>query len=111
MAAIVNLSTTTFDETVVASDKPVVVDFWAEWCGPCKVIAPILTEIAGDLDDQVTVAKVNVDDNPELAMRYNVMSIPTLLVFSGGEVHKRLVGAKGKSHLLQELDEFLVTSR
>jgi thioredoxin 1 len=111
MAAIVNLSTTTFDETVVASDKPVVVDFWAEWCGPCKVIAPILTEIAGDLDDQVTVAKVNVDDNPELAMRYNVMSIPTLLVFSGGEVHKRLVGAKGKSQLLQELDEFLVTSR
>ena len=111
MARIVNLSTSTFDETVVASDKPVVVDFWAEWCGPCKVIAPILTEIAEETDGQVTIAKVNVDDNPELAMRYNVMSIPTLLVFSGGEVHKRLVGAKGKSQLLQELDEFLVTSR
>jgi thioredoxin 1 len=111
MAAILNLSTATFDETVAASDKPVIVDFWAEWCGPCKVIAPILGDLASELDDRVTVAKVNVDDNPELAMRYNVMSIPTLLVFSGGEVHKRLVGAKGKSQLLQELDEFLVTSR
>jgi thioredoxin 1 len=111
MATIVNLSTTTFDETVVAADKPVIVDFWAEWCGPCKMIAPILGELADELADKVIVAKVNVDDNPELAMRYNVMSIPTLLVFSGGEVHKRLVGAKGKSQLLQELDEFLVTSR
>jgi thioredoxin 1 len=111
MASIVNLSTTTFDETVVAADKPVIVDFWAEWCGPCKAIGPILSELADELADQATVAKVNVDDNPELAMRYNVMSIPTLLVFSGGEVHKRLVGAKGKSQLLQELDEFLVTSR
>jgi thioredoxin 1 len=111
MATIVNLSTTTFDETVVAADKPVIVDFWAEWCGPCKAIAPILGELAEELSDQAIVAKVNVDDNPELAMRYNVMSIPTLLVFSGGEVHKRLVGAKGKSQLLQELDEFLVTSR
>jgi thioredoxin len=111
MASIVNLSTTTFDETVVAADKPVIVDFWAEWCGPCKMIAPILGELADELSDKAIVAKVNVDDNPELAMRYNVMSIPTLLVFSGGEVHKRLVGAKGKSQLLQELDEFLVTSR
>ena len=91
-----NLSTTTFDETVDGADKPVVVDFWAEWCGPCKMIAPILDELAAELGDRVTVAKVNVDDNPDLAMRYNVMSIPTLLVFSGGEVHKRLVGAKGK---------------
>ncbi len=111
MATIVNLSTTTFDETVVAADKPVIVDFWAEWCGPCKMIAPILGELADELSDKAIVAKVNVDDNPELAMRYNVMSIPTLLVFSGGEVHKRLVGAKGKSQLLQEIDEFLVTSR
>ncbi|MBA3286502.1 MAG: thioredoxin [Acidimicrobiia bacterium] len=110
-AGIVNLSTSTFDERVLSSDTPVVVDFWAEWCGPCKSIAPILGEIADELGEQITVAKVNVDDNPDLAMRYNVMSIPTLLVFSGGEVHKRLVGAKGKSHLLQELDEFLVSSR
>jgi thioredoxin 1 len=110
MAGIVNLSTATFDETVASADKPVVVDFWAEWCGPCKAIGPILSELATELDDQVTIAKVNVDDNPDLAMKFNVMSIPTLLVFSGGEVHKRLVGAKGKSQLLQELDEFLVST-
>jgi len=108
--AIVNLSTSTFDETVSSSDKPVVVDFWAEWCGPCKSIAPILGELAEELSDQLTIAKVNVDDNPDLAMRFNVMSIPTLLVFNGGEVQKRLVGAKGKSQLLQELDEFLVST-
>jgi thioredoxin len=108
---IVNLSTATFDETVNGTDAPVVVDFWAEWCGPCKMITPVLEELAGELGDQVTIAKLNVDDNPEVAMRFNVMSIPTLLVFQGGEVRKRLVGAKGKSQLLQELDEFLATSR
>ena len=107
MAGIVNLSTTTFDETVGASDKPVVIDFWAEWCGPCKQIAPILQEIATEHGEDVTIAKLNVDDNPELARRFNVMSIPTLLVFSGGEVSKRLVGAKSKGALLEELDEFL----
>ena len=87
------------------------VDFWAEWCGPCKMIAPILDEIASEQSGKLTIAKLNVDDNPDLAMRYNVMSIPTLLVFSGGEVSKRLVGAKGKGQLLQELSEFLPTSR
>ena len=108
---IVNLSSATFDETVSGSQAPVVVDFWAEWCGPCKMIAPVLEELAGELGEKITIAKINVDDNPDVAMRFNVMSIPTLLVFDAGEVKKRVVGAKGKGALLQELDEFLVTSR
>jgi len=107
---IVTLTTSTFDETVASSSTPVVVDFWAEWCGPCKMIAPILGEIAQE-NDGITIAKLNVDENPDLAMRFNVMSIPTLLVFKDGEVAKRLVGAKGKGALLQELQEFLPTSR
>src|SRR6476660_4810605 len=105
------LTDTTFDEEIATADKPVIVDFWAEWCGPCKMIAPILSEIAAEQGDHLTIAKLNVDENPEIAMRYSVMSIPTLLIVSGGEVRKRLVGAKGKGQLLQELDEFLPTSR
>jgi len=107
---IVTLTTSTFDEIINSSETPVVVDFWAEWCGPCKMIAPILSEIATEQSGKVTIAKLNVDENPDLAMRFNVMSIPTLLVFNKGEVAKRLVGAKGKGQLLQELDEFLPTS-
>ena len=107
---IITLTTSTFDETIASADTPVVVDFWAEWCGPCKMIAPILSEIATEQSGKVTIAKLKVDENPDLAMRFNVMSIPTLLVFRNGEVAKRLVGAKGKGQLLQELDEFLPTS-
>ena len=104
---ITTLNESTFDEQIATAELPVVVDFWAEWCGPCKMIAPILEELAAEQDGKLSVAKLNVDENPDLAMRYNVMSIPTLLVFKDGEVAKRLVGAKPKSALLQELSEFL----
>ena len=104
---ILTLSDATFDESVGGSETPVVVDFWAEWCGPCKMIAPALEEIASEQSGRLTIAKLNVDDNPDTARRFDVMSIPTLLVFQGGEPVKRLVGAKGKGQLLQDLSEFI----
>jgi thioredoxin 1 len=105
--AILTLSDATFDESIGAADGVLVVDFWAEWCGPCKMIAPVLEEIAQEHGPRVQVAKLNVDDNPDVARRYEVMSIPTLLIFRDGEVRKRLVGAKGKAQLLEELSEYI----
>ena len=104
---ILTLSDSTFDESVGSADTPIVVDFWAEWCGPCKMIAPALEEIASEQTGRIRVAKLNVDDNPDTARRYDVMSIPTLLVFQDGQPVKRLVGAKGKGQLLQDLAEFV----
>ena len=92
---------------VVASDKATLVDFWAEWCGPCRMVAPILDEMAVEHGDSLTVAKLNVDENPQTAMQYEVMSIPTLILFKDGVEKKRLVGARSKAALEDELAEFL----
>ena len=100
---ITTLSDATFDEVIGSSDKPVLVDFWAEWCGPCKMIAPILEELAVEQADKFAVAKLEVDVNVATATKFSVMSIPTLLLFKNGEVVARLVGAKPKGALLQEI--------
>ncbi len=105
--AILTLTSSTFDEVIGSSTEPVIVDFWAEWCGPCKMIAPILEEIAVEQKGKLKVAKLNVDEHPDLAMRFDVMSIPTLIVFRDGQVAKRMVGAKGKGQMLADLGEFL----
>ncbi len=96
-----------FDEQIKSSDQPVLVDFWAEWCGPCKMIAPILEEIADEESSRLKVGKLNIDENLEIARRFEVMSIPTLILFKDGEVRHRIIGAKGKSQLLQEIQAFL----
>src|SRR3712207_5883497 len=107
MGTISALTDTTFDEEVGAAEVPVVVDFWAEWCGPCRMVAPVLEQIAAENEGKVLIRKLNVDDAPDIARRYDIMSIPTLLVFKDGVVKKRLIGAKGKGQLTSELAEFL----
>jgi len=94
----------TFDSEVLKSQTPVLVDFWATWCGPCKMIAPVLEEIAGEKDGTLKIAKLDVDQNPETAQKFGVMSIPTLLIFKNGEEVSRIVGYRSKGQLVQQID-------
>jgi thioredoxin 1 len=96
-----------FEADVLKNDKPVVVDYWAEWCGPCKMVAPVLEQIADEHGEKIDVIKLNIDENPATAAKYGIMAIPTMNVFKGGEVVKQIVGAKPKAALLRELAEFI----
>jgi len=107
MTMIGDLSEQDFEERVLRSDTPVLVDFWAEWCVPCHMVSPVVEDIGREKAEKLQVAKLNIDDNPDIARKYGIMSIPTLMLFIGGEEKARMVGARGKDALLREIDPHL----
>ena len=104
MAKPLELTDSNFDDEVLNSDNPVLVDFWAEWCGPCRMIGPVVEELANDYDGKVKVGKVDVDSNPEVSVKYGIRSIPALLIFKNGEVVDQIIGAVPNSHLTKQLE-------
>ncbi len=102
---IVTVSDAEFESSVVQGDKPALIDFWAEWCQPCKMLAPTVEEIAGEYEEKILVGKLNVDDNPATATKYGIRGIPTLLLFKGGQVVQQLVGVKSKAEIKKVIDE------
>ncbi|MBL6989198.1 MAG: thioredoxin [Bacteriovoracaceae bacterium] len=107
MGTLTEITKANFDTEVKKSDKPVLVDFWAEWCGPCRSLTPILEEIAGELGDKVSIVKVNVDENNDLAQQFGIRGIPTMIFFKGGEATKTLVGAQPKAEIVNTLEGLL----
>ncbi len=107
MANLKDVTDETFEQDVLNSDKPVLVDFWAEWCAPCRAVGPVLEKIAAENGDKIEIVKLNVDDNPETAAKYHITSIPAMKVYRGGEVVKSVIGAKPKPALESELAAFL----
>jgi thioredoxin 1 len=101
------LTDATFDEHVLSATKPILIDFWAEWCGPCKTVAPIVDELGKDWSDHLSVASVDIDANPEIAMRFSVMSVPTLMLIDQGDVVYRTIGARPKQRLVADLEPHL----
>jgi thioredoxin 1 len=107
MAEVTEVTDQAFEEQILKADRPVLVDFWADWCVPCHMVSPVVEELGRDRADTMGVAKLNVDDNPDTARRYGVMSIPTLILFVHGEERARVVGAKPKEAILREIEEHL----
>ena len=105
--AIIQLDDASFESEVISSDKPVLVDFWAPWCGPCKALAPVIDEISDEYVDKLKVGKVNVDENPEISMKFGIRSIPTLMVFKDGEVQEQIIGAVPKSEIENALQKIV----
>ncbi len=107
MSEKLEFSDSNFTSEVIESDLPVLVDFWAPWCGPCRIVDPVVQEIAGEYDGKLKVGKLNTDDNREVAAKYGIMSIPTLMIFKGGEVKERIIGAQPKKAITDKIDSVL----